>query len=53
MTNQTRRRIVGGMSALATMGPMFWIKSAQAQTSFKPEKGAKAARAAPEAVRAA
>ena len=30
-----------GMSALATMGPMFWIKSAQAQTSFKPEKGAK------------
>jgi multiple sugar transport system substrate-binding protein len=41
MTDQTRRRIVGGMGALASMGPMFWVKSAQAQTSFKPEKGAK------------
>ena len=41
MTDKTRRKIVVGMSALATAGPMFWVKSAQAQTSFKPEKGAK------------
>ncbi len=41
MTNQTRRRIVGGMGAMAAMGPMFWVKKAQAQTSFKPEKDAK------------
>jgi multiple sugar transport system substrate-binding protein len=41
MTDKTRRRIVGGMGALAAVGPMFWIKNANAQTSFKPEKGAK------------
>jgi multiple sugar transport system substrate-binding protein len=41
MEDRTRRRIVGGMGALAATGPMFWVKSAQAQTSFKPEKGAK------------
>jgi multiple sugar transport system substrate-binding protein len=41
MANPTRRRIVGGMSALAATGPMFWVRNAGAQTSFKPEKGAK------------
>ena len=41
MEDRTRRRIVGGMGALAATSPMFWVKSAQAQTSFKPEKGAK------------
>jgi len=41
MTNHTRRRIVGTTGVLATAGPLFWIQRAQAQTSFKPEKGAK------------
>ena len=40
MTDRTRRTVVAGMSALIA-APMLWIKSAQAQTSFKPEKGAK------------
>lgn len=40
MANQKRRRVVGALAAAAA-GPMIWVKGAQAQTSFKPEKGAK------------
>ena len=44
MKNQKRRGIVkaiGLVGAAAAAGPMIWARSAQAQTSFKPEKGAK------------
>jgi multiple sugar transport system substrate-binding protein len=44
MLNEKRRKVIGGLGAsasIAAASPMFWVKGAQAQTSFKPEKGAK------------
>ena len=40
MVDGKRRKIIGAVGA-AAVGPMIWVKGAQAQTSFKPEKGAK------------
>src|SRR5215210_1764757 len=40
MIDQKRRQVIGALGAAAA-GPMIWVKDAQAQTSFKPEKGAK------------
>jgi len=41
VTNESRRKIVGGVGASAVAGPTLWIPKASAQVSFKPEKGAK------------
>ena len=40
MVDGKRRQVIGALGAAAA-GPMIWVKDAQAQTSFKPEKGAK------------
>ena len=44
MHSEKRRKVISGLGASAVISgaaPMIWVKSAQAQTTFKPEKGAK------------
>lgn len=44
MVDQQRRKVIGSIGATASLsaaGSMIWVKDAQAQVSYKPEKGAK------------